>query len=152
MKLKPTEEIAAFLQPIAEETGVELVDVEWNARQRALTLVIDAEGGVDLNLCEKFHRAVDGPLDELDPTYGEAYTLNCSSPGLDRPFKKARDFERNMGEKVEVRLYAPVGGKKLYEGILTAYDGSAVTVRLADGERVFPLAQIAKICLAIDFE
>jgi ribosome maturation factor RimP len=59
MKTKPIAEIVAFLQPIAEEVGVEIVDAEWNLRARALTVYIDAAGGVDLNLCEKFHRAID---------------------------------------------------------------------------------------------
>ena len=129
MKVKTIEEVIAFLQPIAEAVGVEIVDAEWNMREKSLTVFIDREEGVDLITCEKFHRAIDAPLDELDPTFGEGYTLNCSSPGLDRPFKKPRDFERNMGKKVEVKLYAPVNGKKAFE-----------------------TAQIAKICLAIDFD
>ena len=99
MKVKTIEEVIAFLQPIAEAVGVEIVDAEWNMREKSLTVFIDREEGVDLITCEKFHRAIDAPLDELDPTFGEGYTLNCSSPGLDRPFKKPRDFERNMGKK-----------------------------------------------------
>lgn len=152
MKIKPIAEIIAFLQPIADEVGVELVDAEWNGRDNSLTVFIDSEEGIDLVTCEKFHRAIDGPLDELDPTYGGAYTLNCSSPGLDRPFKRPRDYERHLGEKVEVHLYAPMRGKKYFEGILASYDGTTVTVELPEGETKFPLTQVAKICVAIEFD
>ena len=151
MKIKPLAGIVEFLRPVADEVGVELVDAEWNERERALTLFIDAEGGIDLNKCEAFHRAVDGPLDEFDPTFGEAYTLNCSSLGLDRPLKTPRDFERTLGKKVEVRLYAPEDGSKYFEGELTAYDEETVTVETAGGARVFPIKKIAKMCLYIEF-
>lgn len=152
MKVKPIEEVVAFLSPIAEEQGVEIIDAQWDLRARALTVFIDAEGGVDLNLCERFHRAIDAPLDELDPTFGEGYTLNCSSPGLDRPFKTARDFERNLGKKVEVRLYAPDGGKKYFEGVLTGYDGETFTVQTDGGEKSFLREKAAKVCLSIEVE
>ena len=98
MQVKPTEEVVRFLEPIAKEVGVEIVEARWNLREPSLTVFIDAPGGVDLILCEKFHRAIDGPLDELDPTFGAPYTLNCSSPGLDRAFTTPRDYERHMGE------------------------------------------------------
>lgn len=150
MRVKPLEEIVAGLAPVAEEVGVEIVDAEWDMRTRSLTFYIDAEGGIDLNLCEKFHRAIDAPLDEIDPTFGEPYTLNCSSPGLDRPFKTERDYLRHIGEKVEVRLYAPLDGKKYYEGELIAFDGENAAVKTDEGEKLFPVTKIAKICLYIE--
>ena len=150
MKVKPLAEIVEFLKSVADEAGVEIVDAAWDMRTRSLTLYIDKEGGVDLVTCEKFHRAVDGPLDELDPTFGESYTLNCSSPGLDRPFKTARDYERHLGEKIEVHLYAPVDGKKYYEGELLSFDGEEVKISENGTERAFPVAKIAKACLYIE--
>ena len=84
MKVKPIQEIQAALEPIAAEMDIEIVEVEFKqGREPALTVYIDIEGGVDLNTCEKFHRAIDPVLDELDPTDGAPYTLNVSSPGLD---------------------------------------------------------------------
>ena len=150
MRVKPAAEVAEFLQPIAREVGVEIVEVQWDLRAKALTVFIDAEGGVDLNLCEKFHNAIDAPLDELDPTFGAAYTLNCSSPGLDRPFKTERDFARHMGEKIEVHLYAPLDGKKYYEGILTGFDGETVTFTVNGEEKSIPFEKCAKVCLFIE--
>lgn len=150
MKVKPASEIEEFLRPVAEAAEVELLEAKWDMRTRSLSLVIDAPGGVDLIACERFHRAADAALDELDPTYGAAYTLNCSSPGLDRPLKTARDFERHMGEKVEVHLYAPIGGSKYYEGELESFDGTAVTIAQGEGELSFPIEKCAKVCLCVE--
>ena len=149
-KIKPLADTVEFLRPIAEETGVEIVDAEWNQREGALTFYIDKEGGVDLDCCERFHRAIYAPLDEFDPTYGEPYTLNCSSPGLDRPFKTARDYERHIGDKIEVRLYAPFEGKKCYEGELLSYTDGVIAIRTERGEVAIPRDKTAKVCLFID--
>lgn len=150
MRVKPIADIAAFLEPIARETGVEIIEIKWDMRTGTLAIFIDAPGGVDMNLCEKFHRAVDGPLDELDPTFGAAYTLTCSSAGLDRPFKTQRDFERHLGERIEVRLYAPQDGKKLFVGTLLACDGETVRIEEEGKERTFPLSAVAKASLEIE--
>ena len=107
------------------------------------------------------------PLDEADaaalrdflcehsfaPVVAHApYTLNVSSPGLDRPFKTARDYERNLGKEVEVKLYAPLKGKKLLEGILDSFDETTVTI-VSGGEQLrLPLNRIAKIHKAIKFD
>lgn len=152
MDVKPISEIRAFLQNIAEPMGIEIVDVEWNDSQCSLTVFIETEKGVDLDTCEKFHNAIMEPIDELDPTYDKPYTLNVSSPGLDRPFKTERDFERNMGKEVEIKLYAPLKGKKYLEGFLTAYDKNSVTVKTEAEEQKIPLNKIAKINKAIKFE
>lgn len=150
MTVKPIQEIISFLQPFAEEVGVEIVDAAWDQRQKSLTVYIDREVGLDLVTCEKFHRLIDGPLDELDPTFGAAYTLNCSSPGLDRPFKTQKDFDRHVGEKVEVHLYAPIGGKKYHEGVLQPFDGETVKILTDEKELTFPLAKCSKVCLCIE--
>ena len=113
-------------------------------------MFIDAPGGVDLLLCEKFHRAADGPLDELDPTYGAPYTLNCSSAGLDRPFKTEKDYARHVGEKVEIHLYAPIGGAKYYEGVLLGLSEEGVKLATEQGEKVFPVGKVSKACLLIE--
>ena len=153
MKVKPIEEIENALLPIAEEQGIEIVEVELKpSKSPSLTVYIDKEGGVDLDACEKFHRAIDPILDEVDPTFGAPYTLNVSSPGLDRPLKTARDFQKKMGQKVEVKLFAPMRGKKLFEAVLIGYDGNCVELD-DNGEKIkLELSKVAKICLAIDFD
>ena len=153
MKVKPIEEIENALLPIAEEQGIEIVEVELKpSKSPSLTVYIDKEGGVDLDACEKFHRAIDPILDEVDPTFGAPYTLNVSSPGLDRPLKTARDFQKKMGQKVEVKLFAPMRGKKLFEAVLVGYDGNCVELD-DNGEKIkLELSKVAKICRAIDFD
>lgn len=152
MKFKPVEEISAFLLNIAQETGVEIVDVECNDRSESLTVFIETETGVDLDTCEKFHNAIMEPIDELDPSYGAPYTLNVSSPGLDRPFKTFRDYERNLNKEIEIKLYAPLKGKKFLEGVLEQFDETTVTIAM-QGETVkLPRNKIAKVNKAIRFD
>ena len=152
MNIKPMREIEEYLAPVAASVGAELLEAVWNNRERSLTLYIDAPGGVDLDLCEAFHHAADAALDELDPTFGAAYTLNCSSPGLDRPFRTARDFERNLGKEVEVKLFAPLKGKKLLEGVLEAFDENSVTLKIGDETEKINKTKIAKINKAIQLD
>lgn len=150
MNFKPVEEIKTFLNDIAIPMGIEIVDVEVNGEN--LTVFIETETGVDLDTCERFHNAIMEPIDELDPSFGAAYTLNVSSPGLDRPFKTVRDFERNLGKEVEIKLYAPLKGKKFLEGVLTAFDEHSVTVLIGNAEEKINKTKIAKINKAIKFE
>lgn len=153
MKTKSNQEIFDFLKPYADSLNVELVEVEMKvAKNSSLTVYIDTDDGVDLNTLEKFHNLINDPLDELDPTYGEAYTLNVSSPGLDRPFKTNRDYEKHLGDKVEVKLFAPIKGKKFYEGVMTDYDDNTVVVKVGETEEKFERTRIAKINVAIDFD
>ncbi len=152
MKVKPITEIQAGLQPIADEMQIEIVEVEFKqGKEPALTVYIDTETGVDLNICEKFHRAIDEVLDEIDPTFGAPYILNVSSPGLDRPLKTDRDFAKCKGEKVEVKLFAPLKGKKFFEATLEGHDENCVYLKDQEGEWKLEKAKIAKICRAIDF-
>lgn len=152
MKFKPVNEIAAFMQNIAAPMGIEIVDVECSERAATLTVFIETEQGVDLDTCEKFHNAILDPIDVLDPSFGEPYTLNVSSPGLDRPFKTERDFARNIGKEVEVKLFAPLKGKKFLEGALTSFDETTVTIETSGESLRLPRNKIAKINKAIKFE
>lgn len=151
MTIKPLTEIKTFLESIANPMGIEIVDVEWNDKTASLTAFIETEQGVDLDTREKFHNAIMEPIDSFDPTFDKPYTLNVSSPGLDRPFKTDRDFERNLGKEVEIKLFAPLKGKKFLEGVLTAFDENTVTVNIGE-ELKLPRNKIAKINKAIKFD
>ena len=151
MKFKSVEEIWSFAEGIAAPMGIEIVDIALNEKQGELTIFIETENGVDLDTCEKFHNAITEPIDELDPSYGDPYTLNVSSPGLDRAIKSDRDFERNLSKEVDVKLFAPLEGKKLFTGSLTGYDETSFTVETADGPRTFERAKAAKVSLHLDF-
>ena len=152
MQFKSVEEIYEAVKGTAESMDIEIVEIVFDNKSHALTIFIETENGVDLDTCEKFHKAIDGVIDELDPSYGEPYTLNVSSPGLDRPFKTARDFERNLQKEVEVKLYAPLKGKKFIEGFLTDFDENSVTVKTETEEIKISLNKIAKINKAIKFD
>lgn len=145
------QKIIDFLVPYAQSINAEIIDVECKSGKNAyLTVFLDTENGIDLDTLEKFHNLINAPLDELDP-YPQAYTLNVSSPGVDRPLKTERDFLRKIGKMVEVKLYAPQNGKKLFEGVLKGYDNGKVTVEINGKAVVFEQDKIAKICEAIIF-
>lgn len=137
---KIADAVTELVKPIVEGLGMELVEVLFAKTKEgdALTVFIDKEGGVSLNDCEAVHNAIDAPLDDLDPTDGKPYTLNVSSPGLDRPFKTDRDFAKHIGFKVETSLFAPIAGVgKKFVATLAAYDprSGVVTLEL-DGKSV----------------
>lgn len=135
---KIADSVEQLVKPIVEGLGMELVEVEFAKTKQgdALTVFIDKEGGVSLNDCEAVHNAIDAPLDELDPTQGKPYTLNVSSPGIDRPFKSDRDYVKHIGTKVETSLFAPIEGVgKKFVATLTAYDPQTATATLeVDGK------------------
>jgi len=154
MKVKSNQEILEFAQKIASPLGIDCVEVEFKqGKNPELTLYIDKEGGVDLNTCELFHNAINEPLDELDPTFGQPYRLNVSSLGIDRPFKTDKDFISHIGQKVEVKLYSSIKGKKFYDGILMSYDKDKITLKV-DEKNTFTieLKNIVKVNEYIDFE
>lgn len=157
MKVKTTQEIEQALLPVAQAMEVEIFEIVFKqGKNPSLTVYLDTEkeGGIDLDTCERFHNAIDPVLDELDPTFGQPYTLNVSSLGLDRPFRRDRDYERNLGKKVEVRLYAPHKGEKFFEAVLVGYNADGKNVTLdKDGEIIkLNLSQIARMSQAIDFD
>lgn len=154
MKVKSNQEILEFCAKIGESVGVKVKEVEFKqGKNPSLTIYIDKDGGVDLDACEAFHNAVNEPLDELDPTFGEPYTLNVSSLGADRPFKTDEDFNSHIGERVEVKLKNAVKGKKFYDGILEKYDGKTVVLKVDNKLTLsLELSSLIKMNEYIDFE
>ncbi len=150
---KVSDQVFALVQPIADEFGLEILEVTYEKRFDGmnLTVVIDKDGGVTIDDCEKLHRAIDGPLDELDPIE-ESYTLNVSSPGLDRPLKVERDYKRNLNKKISVKLYKPFNGKKVYQGVLSSYDDDSFCITVDSGEAIkFIKKDTAKVEPIIEF-
>ena len=91
---KISDDVQEFLTPIVNGCGCEIVEVEFAKKYNGdnLTIFIDKKGGVTLEDCERVHNAVDAPLDELNPTQDKPYTLNVSSPGIDRPIISDKDY------------------------------------------------------------
>jgi len=150
---KIVEKVQEALEPIVEDLGYELVEVEYAKKSDGynLTIFIDSKNGISLDDCETVHKAIDEPLDELDPTNGEGYILNVSSPGLDRPIKTDKDLKRNIGVMVEVGLYAAIKKCKHFIGELIAYDDTSITIKTKKEEIKFEKNSIAKICKYIEF-
>ncbi len=152
--MKTTEIVDSLVRGEIAEMGYELDEVEYVKEygNMVLTLYIDSENGVTIDDCEKVSRAIDPILDENDPIE-EAYYLSVSSIGIDRPLKKDRDFERNMGKKLQVKLYAPINKKKELLGVLTGYDGESFTINVEKtGEVTIKRKDAALIRPWIDFE
>ena len=128
------EEVFKLAEPYAAALGLELVEVEYVKKHDGmnLTLFIDKDGGVTINDCEALHRAIDAPLDDLDPTDGNSYTLNVSSLGLDRPLKTPRDFARNLDKEIEVVFYAPFDGSKKLVGVLQSFDDKSFVLKCGE--------------------
>ena len=131
------ERAEALLVPILERECFELVDVEWvkEGQDWYLRAYIDKEGGITIGDCEMVSRALEEKLDAED-FISENYILEVSSPGLDRPLKKDRDFLRSIGKEVEIRLYKPLDGEKEYVGTLLSYDKDTVRVGLEEKGKV----------------
>lgn len=119
-------------QRLADELGFELVDVSLDKEPtgKYLRIYIDKPECITLDDCEKYHRAIQPQLESYDYDF-----LEVSSPGVDRPLKKDRDFERAIGLEVEVHLFKAVDGQKTFTGELTAYDKDEM-VLLVNGEEL----------------
>ncbi|MDR7811870.1 ribosome maturation factor RimP [Lacrimispora sp.] len=143
----------SFLLPLMEENNFELVDVEYvkEAGNWYLRAYIDKEGGITVDDCETISRRLGDWLDEKD-FIADSYILEVSSPGLGRPLKKDKDFNRSIGKDVDIKLYKPLNKQKDFTGTLTSYDRETVTINQEDGiELVLNRPEIALIRLAFDF-
>lgn len=143
--------LAALLAPVVEALGYELWELEYSAGRGngLLRLYIDAEAGITLDDCERVSRAVSEQLDAADPIPGQ-YTLEVSSPGLERPLRSAAHFARFVGEAVSVETVQPLEGRRRFKGRLAAAGAGTVEVEV-DGRRwTLPLGGIRRAHLAPD--
>jgi ribosome maturation factor RimP len=145
--------VRSIALPIVEEAGCELVDVEFvkEGGNWFLRVYIDKPGGVSLEDCERVSQPLNQKIDETDPI-PHAYYMEVSSPGLERTLKTPRDFEKAMGQLVEIKLFKAVDGTKRYEGQLDSYDGKQISVKLESGEiKTFQTEQVGKVKTIVKF-
>ena len=143
----------ALLQPIVDEKGFELVDVEYvkEGSNWYLRAFVDKPGGITINDLESVSRKLSDLLDEED-FISDPYILEVSSPGLGRPLKKDKDFDRSIGEEVEVHLYRSLNGNKQYVGLLKSYDKDTITIEDEDGSEIaLDRVNVSLVRLTIDF-
>ncbi|MGM9571472.1 MAG: ribosome maturation factor RimP [bacterium] len=151
-KQKIEETVALMAEPVISELGLEFVDVEFKKEGSDwfLRIFIDKETGVELDDCEKVSRIIDKKLDEIDPI-AEAYHLEISSPGLDRPLKKDADFSNFAGRQVKITTYTNVEGKKKFLGELLGLQDQTVKIIDKQGNTIaIPRDKIAKARLAVE--
>ena len=149
--VKRTEE---YLEKLSTELNFELVDVEFVKEAGEYYLRVycdmDKEGGISIDDCVEISRHLSDWLDEKD-FIEEGYILEVSSPGLGRTLKKDKDFLREIGKEVELKLYKSREGIKDFEGILKSFDAENIVIEGDEGEEVFARKEIANIRLKIDF-
>ncbi len=151
--IQKTEELA---EPILKERNLELVDIEYvkEGKDWFLRVFIDKEGGIDIAECGTVSELLSEKLDEHDPIE-QAYFLEVSSPGAERPLKTKEDLATNINKNIHVKLYAPLDGEKEYEGILKSFKDDIVTleykVKTRKKEIDIPYEKIAKARLAVVF-
>lgn len=142
------EAVEKLAEEILADTDYELVDVEYvKERDWFLRIYIDKDGGVGLDDCQEVSGLLDERIEKLG-ILNDRFILEVSSPGLDRALKKEKDFQREMGKKVDITLYKPLNGEKNITGVLTGYAGDTIII---DEERELPLKDIALVRLHIDF-
>jgi ribosome maturation factor RimP len=152
----PRPQISRIAKPILWSLGLELVEVSIVGQQgrTVVKIFIDKPEGVTLEDCERVHRALNPALDVADP-FPHAYTLEVSSPGLDRPLKRAEDYLRLRGKRVSLKLKEPHHGQWRITGKIAAVDDDAVTVAVEEkrsGEMLrFPFERIAKAKQEVEF-
>ena len=146
-------ELTAVVEPkcqrLADELGYELVDVCLDKEDsgKYLRLYIDKPEGITLDDCEKYHRAIQPQLESYDYDF-----LEVSSPGVDRPLKKERDFERAMGMEVELHLFKAIDGQKSFTGVLTGYDREEVVLEIGGEEMRFGRRAASLIKPVVDMD
>ncbi|KAF1296756.1 ribosome maturation factor RimP [Enterococcus sp. JM4C] len=152
------ETVTDYLTPIVDEQNFELVEVEFvkEGKNWFLRVFIDKEGGIDIEECALVSEQLSEKLDSVDPDpIPQAYFLEVSSPGAERPLKKEADYEKAIGEYVNVSLYQAIDGEKQYQGFLQSVSPEELVLKIRiktrEKELVLERKNIAKARLAIQF-
>lgn len=147
------DELAGVVEPkcrrIADQMNFELVDVclDKEPTGKYLRIYIDKPEGITLDDCEVYHKAIRPLLESYDYDF-----MEVSSPGIDRPLKKDRDFERNIGCEIEIHLFRPIEGTKLFTGILAGLDGDEILLDTPAGEKRIPRKAASLVKPVVDME
>ncbi|MGW8287022.1 MAG: ribosome maturation factor RimP [Desulfobulbales bacterium] len=138
--------------PVLEERGLELIEVQFRCEQSGwvLRLIIDKQEGVSLDDCTAVSREISQLLD-IEDFIDQAYNLEVSSPGLDRPLKNMADFQRFTGRKAKIKTIAPIDGEHVFIGKILQATGETIILAVGSRELEIPFAQVAKARLEVEF-
>lgn len=147
-KAKIIEDVTNLTKPIVEQLGYEFVEAKYDEveGERYITIIIFSKKGISFDDCKIVSKAVDAPLDELNPTNDLSYSLNVSSLGLDRPIKTKRDFERFLNKEIEIF----VDGKK-FVGLVESVNDESVKLKVKNVTKTIKLTQDFKAMPYIKF-
>ena len=150
---KKLDEIEIALKPIVENCGCRLIEIEYakEGPDMTLTVFIDKDGGVTIDDCEKVHNAIDLKVEEFDVSNGEAFNLSVSSFGLTRQLKNTKEFLYRLNQEIEVKLFAPIDGKKEFVGLLTEVDEEKIILTIDEQRVELARKNIASAKLYLDF-
>lgn len=150
-KAPVTQSVTELIEPGLLADGLELVDVEFKKEGKnwILRIYIDREGGVTLADCQKVSRLA-GDLIEVEEIIEPVYTLEVSSPGLNRVLKKEKDFLKYSGKKIYLQCHAPMDGRKKFTGILTGFIDQSIHLEVDGQHYTIPLNLVAKANLVIE--
>ncbi len=150
--MKITEQVESFARPIVEANGCKLWDVEFvrEGSEQFLRLYIDKDGGIDIEDCERVHRAVDPVLDEKDPI-ATSYHFEVCSAGLERALKRPSDFAQFMGSPILIKLYRPKNGLKEFPAVLRGYEDGRIIAEAGKETLTFEKSEVALVRLRVEF-
>ena len=145
--------VTDLLEPILDEMGFELVDVEYlsNYGKWVLRLYIDKETGVTIDDCVEVSREI-GDLIDIKGVVAHEYTLEVSSPGIDRPLRKEKDFIGAVGKKVKLRMITPVNGRRNFTGYLKGFENGTLYIEMDSDTVSLPWADVDKANLVYEFD
>ena len=146
-----TQSVTELIEPGLLAKGLELLDIEFKKEGKnwVLRIYIDREGGVTLEDCQKVSRLA-GDLIEVEDVIEPVYTLEVSSPGLNRVLKKEKDFLKYSGKKINIQCHAPMDGRKKFAGILTDFIDQSIHLKVDGKQHTIPLNLVAKANLVIE--
>lgn len=146
MKKNVRETVKEAIEPTVMELGYRIWDIVYSkiGADWHLEITIDSDNGINIEDCEKVHRAIDPIIDEVDPIEG-FYYLDVSSPGIERELRTDEHIAASIGARVLAKLFAAKDGVKSYEGELVSFDGGIVTICAAGGEVALEKNEISRL-------
>ena len=146
MKKSIKDTVREAIEPTVTELGYGIWDITYSkiGADYHLEITIDKEGGINIEDCERVHRAIDPIIDECDPIEG-FYYLDVSSPGVERELRTDAHIEASIGERVLAKLFAAKDGMKSVEGELAAFDGTSITIKMGESDITLAKSDISKL-------
>ena len=146
MKKNIRETVREAIEPVVTELGYDIWDITYQkvGADYHLEITIDKEDGINIEDCEKVHRAIDPILDECDPIES-FYYLDVSSPGIERELRTAEHISRSVGQKVLAKLFTQKDGKRTVSGVLSSFTDGVITITEPSGDVALTQSEIAKL-------